>query len=210
MKNIFIAIEGPIGVGKSTLARHLAYHFNTQPIEEIVYENPFLSDFYNDMDDLGFQTEMFFLTHRYKQLQQLSLTSSVPSISDYHIFKNMIFAKKTLSEKEFQMFSSIYNVLTEELPQPNILIILNASTQTLQRRIVQRGRSFESHIPNEYLDYLRHSYDQMALQFEQHHTTKVLRIDGDSIDFVASSKDAENIVSKVQELISSIQGGTSL
>lgn len=146
----FIAIEGPIGVGKSSLAHKLSQTLDFYEEKEIITENPFLSDFYEDISKWSFQTEMFFLCNRYKQFQDVTqLNQGV--VSDYHIHKNKIFAKNTLSSVEFQKFSKIYDILTEDMIMPNMIIFLDADLDVLKSRIAKRNRSFEHQIEDEYL-----------------------------------------------------------
>lgn len=150
MNKPFIAIEGPIGVGKSSLAHKLSQTLDFYEEKEIITENPFLSDFYEDISKWSFQTEMFFLCNRYKQFQDVTqLNQGV--VSDYHIHKNKIFAKNTLSSVEFQKFSKIYDILTEDMIMPNMIIFLDADLDVLKSRIAKRNRSFEHQIEDEYL-----------------------------------------------------------
>lgn len=150
MNKPFIAIEGPIGVGKSSLAHRLSKTFGFYEEKEIVDENPFLSDFYDDIEKWSFQTEMFFLCNRYKQIRDIeSLNQGI--VSDYHIHKNKIFAKNTLDAKEFDKFSRIFDILTEDIEMPNTIIFLDADLDVLKSRIAQRNRSFESQIEDDYL-----------------------------------------------------------
>ena len=125
MNKPFIAIEGPIGVGKSSLTHKISQTFNYYEENEIINENPFLSDFYDDISKWSFQTEMFFLCNRYKQIRDIeSLNQGI--VSDYHIHKNKIFAKNTLDAKEFDKFSRIFDILTEDIEMPNTIIFLDA------------------------------------------------------------------------------------
>ena len=157
MNKPFIAIEGPIGVGKSSLAHRLSKTFGFYEEKEIVDENPFLSDFYDDIEKWSFQTEMFFLCNRYKQIRDIeSLNQGI--VSDYHIHKNKIFAKNTLDAKEFDKFSRIFDILTEDIEMPNTIIFLDADLNVLKSRIAQRNRSFESHIEDDYLLTLKKDY----------------------------------------------------
>ncbi|HDJ6806885.1 TPA: deoxynucleoside kinase, partial [Staphylococcus aureus] len=136
MNKAFIAIEGPIGVGKSSLAHKLSQTLDFYEEKEIITENPFLSDFYEDISKWSFQTEMFFLCNRYKQFQDVTqLNQGV--VSDYHIHKNKIFAKNTLSSVEFQKFSKIYDILTEDMIMPNMIIFLDADLDVLKSRIAK-------------------------------------------------------------------------
>jgi deoxyguanosine kinase len=152
----FITVEGPIGVGKTSLARAIAEHYQFHLLKEIVDENPFLGKFYENIEEWSFQTEMFFLCNRYKQLEdiaQLFLKKSQPVVADYHIYKNLIFAKRTLKKEQYDKYLDIYSILTSDMPKPNLIIYLNASLDTLLNRIDMRGREIEKNIDPGYLKH---------------------------------------------------------
>lgn len=139
----FITVEGPIGVGKTSLAKLLSEYFQYELLKEIVEENPFLGKFYENIDEWSFQTEMFFLCNRFKQLNDTRdhyLSKNIPVVADYHILKNLIFAKRSLQDNDLQKYVRIYEVLTEDLPMPNIIIYLHASLDTIMARIKKRDR----------------------------------------------------------------------
>lgn len=199
MDKPFIAIEGPIGVGKSSLAHKLSQSYHFYEAKEIVGENPFLSDFYEDISKWSFQTEMFFLCHRYKDYQDLEVMDQ-GIVSDYHIYKNKIFARNTLSPLEFDKFSRIFDILTEDLKMPDYIVFLDADLFRLKERIKTRNRDFEVHIEDDYLlklkaDYLAY-YE--SLKANGHH---VLRIDTTNLDFVNHPKDYDTILNQINELI---------
>ena len=150
----FIAVEGPIGVGKSTLSKAISETFDFQLLKEIVEENPFLTKFYEDIDAWSFQTEMFFLCNRYKQLTDIKTELQEQQqavVADYHIFKNLIFAKRTLAQGEYEKYEEIFQILTRDMPMPTIVVYLHASQETLLKRIAQRGRAFEQNMDPSYL-----------------------------------------------------------
>ena len=121
----FITVEGPIGVGKTSLAKAIANTYQFELLKEIVDENPFLNKFYEDIAEWSFQTEMFFLCNRYKQLSDIEkkyLSNDTAVVADYHIFKNLIFAKRSLNEVEYEKYESIYHILTKDMPIPNMVI----------------------------------------------------------------------------------------
>lgn len=202
----FIAVEGPIGVGKTSLATKLSEHFQYHLLKEIVDENPFLSKFYEDNDEWSFQTEMFFLCNRFKQLEDTydqHLTKGYPVVSDYHIFKNHLFAKQTLKERHFDKYDRIYNILTDDLPTPNVIIYLNASLPTLMDRIKQRGRSIEQSIDPNYLKQLSDDYNQFMKDHQRVYPhVPVLSFDGDKMDFVQNDGDFQRILDQINYALS--------
>ena len=199
MNKPFIAIEGPIGVGKSSLAHRLSKTFGFYEENEIVDENPFLSDFYDDIEKWSFQTEMFFLCNRYKQIRDIeSLNQGI--VSDYHIHKNKIFAKNTLDAKEFDKFSRIFDILTEDIEMPNTIIFLDADLDVLKSRIAQRNRSFESQIEDDYLLTLKKDYLDYYESLKND-GANVIRIDTSQQDFVKNDYDYQNILNLVKPMI---------
>jgi deoxyguanosine kinase len=205
----FIAIEGPIGIGKTSLAKRLSDHFNFYLLKEIVEENPFLGKFYDDIDEWSFQTEMFFLCNRFKQLEDIEkkyLIQSKPVISDYHISKNMIFAKRTLQADKLKKYEQIYHILTEDMPVPNMLIYLHASLDTILNRIQMRGREIEQNIKASYLAQLAEDYETYMNEFESMHPTiPVIRINGDELDYVKNQDDLQSIIDQVQKQLRSFE-----
>ncbi|QIH76913.1 deoxynucleoside kinase [Macrococcoides canis] len=197
MAPLFIAIEGPIGVGKSSLTKKLSATLNLTPIYEIVEENPFLSDFYEDIDKWSFQTEMFFLCNRYKVLTELSNDISV--VSDYHILKNKVFANNTLNDKEYKMFEEIYDILTREVRKPDVTVFLTADLEVLKQRIQLRNRDFESHIEDDYLLKLTADYRRVYESMKRDHQT--ILIDTSDMDFVNNAADYEHIVQQIKDII---------
>ncbi|MDR0268133.1 deoxynucleoside kinase [Paenibacillus sp.] len=199
----FIAVEGPIGAGKTTLASMLAERVKLPIIKEIVEENPFIDKFYQNMDDWSFQLEMFFLCNRYKQLKETSkeyINQGKPVISDYHIYKNLIFSSRTLSGVEREKYRQIYHVLTDDLPKPNIIFYIKASLDTLQQRIARRGRTFEEGMDPGYLQQLIEDYDTaMADLAAREPSTVIIEIDGNAVDFVENKNQFEEIVSQLKE-----------
>lgn len=197
----FITVEGPIGVGKTSLAKVIADTYQFELLKEIVDENPFLNKFYDDIAEWSFQTEMFFLCNRYKQLSDIEkkyITKDIAVTADYHIFKNLIFAKRTLNESEYEKYEAIYQILTRDMPVPNMVIYLDASLEVLINRINMRGRDFEKKISPEYLEQLSADYRMFIDDFEKKHPdVPVLRFNGDEIDFVQNGQDLQKILEKV-------------
>ncbi|MDN7247604.1 deoxynucleoside kinase [Planococcus shenhongbingii] len=201
----FITVEGPIGVGKTSLAKAIADHHQFQMLKEIVDENPFLTKFYEDIEEWSFQTEMFFLCNRYKQLSDIQkkfISKREPVAADYHIFKNLIFAKRTLPAAEYAKYEAIYKILTADMPAPNMVIYLHASLETLMKRIKMRGREFEKMITPVYMEQLLADYHEFIERFEREHPEiPVLRFNGDDMDFVQNEPDLRLILSKVDETL---------
>lgn len=197
----FITVEGPIGVGKTSLAKAISEQFNFALLKEIVDENPFLGKFYENIEEWSFQTEMFFLCNRYKQLGDINthyLSKNESVVADYHIFKNLIFAQRSLNPDEYQKYYTIYQILTKDMPRPNVIIYLHASLDTLLERIKQRGREIEKKISPLYLEQLSIDYEDALKSFE--HTNPeipVLRFNGDELDFVKSEQDLNHIFNKL-------------
>lgn len=204
----FITVEGPIGVGKTSLAKAISDHFQFALLKEIVDENPFLGKFYENIEEWSFQTEMFFLCNRYKQLRDINdhfLSQDQSVVADYHIFKNLIFAQRTLNESEYKKYYQVYEILTNDMPKPNVIIYLHASLDTILARIKMRGREIEKNISPLYLEQLSIDYEQAIVQFEkQYPEIPVLRFNGDQLDFVRNQDDLNYIIS---ELSTSLKKG---
>lgn len=204
-KGMFIAVEGPIGAGKTTLSSMLSKELDIPLLKEIVEENPFLGKFYENIDEWSFQLEMFFLCNRYKQLEDTTtnyIQHQKRVISDYHIYKNLIFAQRTLKGVKREKYRKIYHILTDDLPKPDLIIYIRADLDTLLKRIAKRGRSFEQNMDPAYLEQLIIDYDEaMASLAEREPDTKIITIDGNQIDFVASPEQFDLIVSEIKEYI---------
>ncbi len=201
----FIAVEGPIGVGKTSLSKAIAESQNIHLLKEIVEENPFLTKFYDNIEAWSFQTEMFFLCNRYKQLSDINnevIMNQSPLVADYHIFKNLIFAKRTLNEAEYEKYEEIYQILTRDMPVPNIIIYLHASQETLMKRIGIRDRDFEKNMDPVYLQQLAEDYASFIDLFEKAHPeVPILRFNGDELDFVNNEKDLQYILKEIDNAI---------
>ncbi|OFE02702.1 Deoxyguanosine kinase [Bacillus mycoides] len=201
----FITVEGPIGVGKTSLAKELSTHMQLHLLKEIVDENPFLGKFYEDIDEWSFQTEMFFLCNRYKQLEDINikyLNQRKPVVADYHIFKNLIFASRTLKDSQYDKYMQIYRILTQDMPVPNVIVYLTASLETLQKRIAMRGREFEKNMDPNYLLQLTKDYETAMDAFKKNHPDiPVLKFNGDDMDFVRNPDDLNVILSALQNTL---------
>ncbi|KGP92703.1 deoxyguanosine kinase [Pontibacillus chungwhensis BH030062] len=198
----FIAVEGPIGVGKTSLAQKLASQFEYTLLKEIVEENPFLGKFYDNIEEWSFQTEMFFLCNRFKQLEDIEtyyLNQNKPVISDYHISKNLIFAERTLKEAQYKKYVQIYDILTKDMPRPNMIIYLHASLDKLLERIRMRGREVEQNIQASYLEQLLRDYELFMEKFEREHPDiPVIRFNGDNLDFVKHQDDLDYMIQTIE------------
>lgn len=201
----FITVEGPIGVGKTSLAKEISTHMQLHLLKEIVDENPFLGKFYEDIDEWSFQTEMFFLCNRYKQLEDINikyLNQRKPVVADYHIFKNVIFASRTLKDSQYDKYMQIYRILTQDMPVPNVIVYLTASLETLQKRIAMRGREFEKKMDPNYLLQLTKDYETAMDAFKKDHPDiPVLKFNGDDMDFVKNPDDLNVILSALQNTL---------
>jgi deoxyguanosine kinase len=201
----FIAVEGPIGVGKTSLASCIATHYHYHLLEEIFEENPFLTRFYENIEEWSFQTEMFFLCTRYKQLEDIQrycLNKNRAVVADYHIFKNLIFSRMTLNEHQYRKYQEIYRILIDDMPKPNIVIYLRASLDTLLKRIQLRGREMERNISPSYLQQLLTNYDCFIEEFQRiHPEVNVLSLDADNLDFVVRPDDLQYILSQLDDVL---------
>ena len=180
----FLAIEGVIGVGKTSLARLIAEPWNAFCIEENYEENPFLEKFYQNKEAYAFQTQLFFLLDRHKQLQNYAMQSDLFHdliVSDYTYDKDAIFAAQNLSDSEFAMYEQISRTLDRDVPRPDLVVYLQASIPTLLNRIKMRGRPMERNIEGNYLKDLQSRFD---LHFWHYPYAPVLIINTDHIDFV--------------------------
>lgn len=201
----FIAVEGPIGAGKTTLATMLSQELNLPLVKEIVEENPFLASFYQDIDEWSFQLEMFFLCNRFKQLEDTGahfIQHNSPVVSDYHIYKNMIFAERTLKGTKRDKYRQIYHLLTDDLPKPNLVLYIEAELDTLMYRINKRGRSFEQDMDPAYMEQLIADY-KTGMEYLATGTNPpvILKINAEQLDFVEHSEHFRQIVNQVKELI---------
>lgn len=178
----YIVVEGPIGVGKTTVVTRLAEQYKARTVLEIFEENPFLANFYQDQERYAFQTEMFFLLSRYRQQEdfaQEDLFGRI-AVSDYLFVKCRLFASLTLNDHELSLYDRMYNILTTQVPKPDVVIHLTAPLDVLLGRIKQRGRSYEQNMDPAYLERLRSLYNQF---FQHYEDTPLLEIDTTDIDF---------------------------
>ena len=187
MKYHFIAVEGNIGAGKTTLAHLLARHYNSRLILEAFAENPFLPKFYENPKQYAFPLELFFMAERYKQLKELVHTKDLfqrVTIADYIFSKCLLFAKVNLPEEEFHLYQKLFDIIFQQLIQPDLLIYLHAPVQQLQKNIKKRNRTYEQSISDDYLFSLQETYTSYIRQ----HGMKTLFIDATNADFLGNEK----------------------
>lgn len=194
MRYNYIAIEGNIGAGKTTLASKIAQQYNGKLILEQFEGNPFLAKFYENQEKYAFPLELSFLAERYQQLKRELAHQELFTdftISDYFLNKSLIFARKTLSDDEYQLFITLFNIMNANLPRPELLVHLFVSTKRLQSNIKMRGREYEQRIPDEYLEKIQESYLDYLKQQPQ---LRILLLDVNEIDFVAHPSHFNKIV----------------
>ncbi|HXB43218.1 MAG TPA: deoxynucleoside kinase [Puia sp.] len=181
----YISIEGNIGAGKTTLAHLLAKHFNARLILEQFAENPFLSKFYENPQQFAFPLELFFMAERYKQQKELVHTKDMfhsITVSDYLFTKCLLFAKVNLPDEEFLLYQKLFEIIYQQLVQPDILVYLHAPVSKLQKNIKKRNRLYEQSIKDEYLFDIQEAYTNYIKQ----HNIKTIFIDAANADFLGN------------------------
>jgi len=199
---MYIAIEGVIGVGKTTLARLLQPAFASEILLEVFEENPFLSDFYADRERYAFQTQIFFLLSRYHQQRRAVLeilASGASLISDYTFAKDSLFARINLKGDELEMYCRVHEALAEKISMPDLLVYLHASTDTLMQRIAMRDRSYERNMDRGYIDLLNQTYEDFFSR--PYDNTPVLVIDTDPLDFVHHGEHLRLIENRIRQAL---------
>tara|TARA_S200000501_G_scaffold366695_1_gene401934 strand:- start:1168 stop:1809 length:642 start_codon:yes stop_codon:yes gene_type:complete len=195
--SFYIAIEGTIGVGKTSLARVLSERLNARLVLEEFEQNPFLEDFYNDPKSYAFQTQIFFLLSRYKQqigFQQIDLfTKNI--ITDYMFAKDRLFATLNLNDKELDLYNTVATILEKNLPFPDMVIYLQSDTERLIRNIKKRGRIYEEKIDIGYLEALNQVYTEYFFKYNK---SPLLIINTNDIDFVNNQSDLEEIINFIR------------
>jgi deoxyguanosine kinase len=199
---MYIAIEGVIGVGKTTLARLLQSAFDSEILLEVFEENPFLSDFYGDRQRYAFQTQIFFLLSRYHQ-QRRGVTSIVDSgkslLADYTFAKDSLFARINLKGDELEMYKRVHEALAEKIPMPDLLVYLRADTETLMQRIALRDRTYERNMERGYIEELNQAYEEFFSR--PYNSTPVLTIDSNPLDFVRTPEHLKFIENRIRETL---------
>lgn len=196
----YIAIEGPIGVGKTTLARLIQKPLEAELLLEVFEENPFLSDFYADREKYAFQTQIFFLLSRYRQqsevIERILQRSSL--VSDYTFAKDQLFARLNLSNDELAVYERLHSVLAEKIPLPDLVVYLRADLDVLMERIALRDRSYERAISRQYMADLNQAYDAFFSAYDQ---SPVLTIDTNNLNIVRNPDDLSYVLERIKSAL---------
>lgn len=197
---MYLAIEGVIGVGKTSLARLLQPVFKTEILLEVFEENPFLSDFYGDRKRFAFQTQIFFLLSRYRQQRE-----AVPRalergslIADYTFQKDALFARLNLDGDEYETYCRLHEALAERIPRPDLIVYLRVETDLAMHRITARDRSYERNMDRDYIDALNHAYEEFFSDPDLGH---VLLIDANPLDFVSRPEHLVHIANRIRDAL---------
>jgi deoxyguanosine kinase len=197
---MYVAIEGVIGVGKTTLARLLRPMFEAEILLEIFEENPFLSDFYSDRERYAFQTQIFFLLSRYHQQRRTVpglLAAGKSLISDYTFAKDSLFARINLKGDELEMYYKVHEALGEKIPRPDLIVYLRASTTVLMQRIALRDRPYERNMEHDYIDRLNGAYESFFTK--PYDSTPVLIMDTNALNIIQNPADLKLIGNLIRQ-----------
>ena len=199
----FIAVEGPIRVGKTTLASILAERLHAVRVYD-AEDNPFLEAFYKDTPGAGFQAQLYFLMKRYKQLRDLDLAANTKRVvvSDYIFEKDKIFAYLNLNDTELRVYDQYYAMLAEQVPIPDLVIYLQAKLETLRKRIAKKGVPFEHRISDEYLAAVVNAYEHFFFHYK---SSDLLVIDTSEIDFVDRSEHLQEVLQRLSQPVKGTQ-----
>jgi deoxyguanosine kinase len=201
----FIAVEGPVGVGKTTLTNLLAESFGYDTFLEKPNENPFLPDFYENPSQAALGTQLFFLFQRVKQIQEIKQDDifTPTRVSDFLLDKDKLFAKATLSDQELKLYEQIYDYMSLDLPTPDLVIYLQAETQTLHNRVIHRGIEMEKNVSYDYLELLNESYKEFFFEYER---SPVLVVNSDHLDLESNEDDYNLLLSKMLDYFNKPEG----
>jgi deoxyguanosine kinase len=203
MKHKYIAVEGSIGVGKSSLVDALAQRFDSAKVMESI-ENPFLADFYNDRQGAAFQAQLFFLLSRYRQLTDLSQKDlfSRLVIADYVFEKDKIFAYLNLTDDELLIYDKLFLLLEAKVPRPDLVIYLQAGNDVLMERIRKRNRDVEANLSQKYIAEVNRSYNHYFFHYD---ATPLLVVNTSDIDFVNREEDLEDLIEQIRSMEKGVQ-----
>ena len=213
---MYVAIEGVIGVGKTTLARLLQPVFQAALVLEVFEENPFLSDFYSDRQRYAFQTQIFFLLSRYYQQRRSVpelLKRGEPLITDYTFAKDALFARINLIGDELEMYYRVHDALAEKIPMPNLIVYLRAETAVLMQRIASRDRPYERNMELDYIDQLNRAYDSFFIENQARNVTSnvaVLTLDTNELDYVRRVEDLKWVENRIRQALKQVPFQASL
>lgn len=197
----YLAIEGVIGVGKTTLARLLQPRFEAELVLEVFEENPFLSDFYSDRERYAFQTQIFFLLSRYRQQQAIRMNHR-PLITDYTFAKDRLFARLNLKGDELAMYERVHRALAEKVTLPDLVVYLQADLDVLMARIAMRDRPYERGMDRAYIESVRQAYER---HFAHYDATPLLMLDTNGLDFVSNPQDLAYIEGRIRTALSAAE-----
>ncbi|MFI5397385.1 MAG: deoxynucleoside kinase [Candidatus Binatia bacterium] len=200
----YIVVEGPLGVGKTTLARLLAEEFEARAVLEQVEENPFLRKFYEDPGTYAFQTQLFFLLSRYRQQRALAQQDlfNQHTVSDYLFAKDQIFAQATLEPDELALYRQLFNLLDSRLPKPDLVVYLQARGDVLMERLRKRDRDYERRIAPEYVERIAEAYRNFFFYYEE---TPLLVVNSSDVDFMARPDDLADLVREIRNMGHGVQ-----
>lgn len=203
-KNYLVGIAGNIGVGKTTVTQKIADRLGWKPYFESVIDNPYLNDFYNDMQRWSFNLQIYFLAHRFRSQKEM-IEAGVNAIQDRTIYEDVeIFAKSlyeqgSLNERDYACYRDLFHNMVPYLPKPDVIIYLKASIDTLRHRIGLRGREYEQSIEREYLEYLNGAYDRWIERAKK--DFHVLEIDANLVDYVNGDNDLDELIDRLQSAL---------
>lgn len=204
VKAKYIVVEGPIGVGKTSLAKMLANEFQARTVFERIEDNPFLPKFYKSRETYAFQNQTFFLLNRYQQQVELAQQNlfNQNTVADYLFAKDQIFATLTLSAEELSLYQQIYALLNTRVPKPDLIVYLQARPEVLYKRVKKRDKKFERGVTFEYLSEVAQAYNQFFFHYDE---TPLLVVNTSEIDFVSSSKDLADLIKEINNMGSGTQ-----